>query len=652
MEIIKKTIGEIESLIKTGKTPPSREERYYNGNINWYTPGDLDKKKFLGKSNRTITEEAVAEKKATILPKHTVVIGAIGDIGKLGITSIESCTNQQLTGIRTNEEVYFEYFYYWLKANKPLLRSNAKNAILPILNNESIRAIKIQFPKDIDDQKRIAKVLSQCEALIQKRKESIDLLDDLLKSTFLEMFGDEFKRATEWKTKLIDVAPSIDSGWSPVCESFPRNSDDQWAVLKLSCVTRKNFDPTKNKACLPNTFIKKALIPKKGDLLFSRKNTFELVGATAYVFDNYQNLILPDTIFKINYKPQKINGIFLWYLLNDEGFSKKVRYLANGAAGSMPNISKAKLLNLAIPSPSMSLQNKFSELVDKVLNLKAQFMDSLNELENLYGSLSQKAFNGELDLSKVDISDMGDSKKKETETVKEDTTEENSESFKQKTELLGIVGEKKIDDSYLSENCQLYIDKSKDLGIRIYLLSKTSEINIADFRDELMALNKIGEELIAEVKEYTAWQIDQHKNVERYISLLPENILVEYPNINIFSRNQFDYSSMTLDDYYGIPDDIIEQYGSIEDQTVDMEFFFKKYFSDQSFTIQDVEQLYNKVVYEQGDWFKYEEIKDFIFKSMEGENAFFTQTFEEIKISDNESANPKTIKRVMLKVIS
>ncbi|MGJ1243570.1 MULTISPECIES: restriction endonuclease subunit S [Sphingobacterium] len=652
MEIVKKKIGEITSLIKTGKTPPSKEERYYNGNINWYTPGDLDKGKFLGKSNRTITEEAVAENKATLLPKNTVVIGAIGDIGKLGITSIEACTNQQITGIRTNEEVYFEYFYYWLKANKQLLKSNAKNAILPILNNESIKAIKIQFPKDIDDQKRIAKILSHCEVLIQKRKESIDLLDELLRSTFREMFGDEFKKATEWKTKLVDVAPSIDSGWSPVCESFPRNSDDQWAVLKLSCVTGKNFDPTKNKACLPNTFIKKALIPQKGDLLFSRKNTFELVGATAYVFDNYQNLILPDTIFKINYNSQKVNGIFLWYLLNDEGFSKKVRDLANGAAGSMPNISKAKLLNLNIPSPSMSLQNRFSELVHKVSNLKTQFIDSLKQLENLYGSISQIAFHGKLDLSKINISDMEDYSKKEAETMDEGTSEENIESLNQKRELLGIVDEKKVDKTYLSENSQLYIDKSKELRRSVYLLSKTGEINIAEFREELMALNNIGKELIPEVGEYTAWQIDQHKSIERYISLFPQNILVDYPNINIFSRNQFDYSSMTLDDYYGIPDDVIEQYGSIEDKIVDIEFFFKKYFSNQSFTLQDVELLYNKIVYERGDWFKYEEMKEFVFKSMEGEDAFLTQTFEEMEISDNESEIPKTIKRVMLKIIS
>jgi type I restriction enzyme S subunit len=203
MEIIKKTIGEIETLIKTGKTPPSKEERYYNGNINWYTPGDLDKEKFLGKSNRTITEEAIAENKATILPKHTVVIGAIGDIGKLGITTIELCTNQQITGIRTNDEVYFEYFYYWLKANKQLLQSNAKNAILPILNNENIRSIKIQFPKDINDQKRIAKVLSQCEELIQKRKESIDLFDDLLKSKFFEMFGDPRTNSKKWEINSV-----------------------------------------------------------------------------------------------------------------------------------------------------------------------------------------------------------------------------------------------------------------------------------------------------------------------------------------------------------------------------------------------------------------------------------------------------------------
>ena len=223
MEFVEKTIGEIESLIKTGKTPPSKEERYYNGSINWYTPGDLDKTKFLGKSSRTITNKAILDKKAVIFPKNTVLIGTIGDIGKLGITSEDSSSNQQITGIVTNDEIYYEYLYYWLKANKSLLKGRAKNAILPILNNENLRSIKIKFPKEIDDQKRIAKVLSQCEELVLKRKESIDLLDALLQSTFLEMFGDPVINEKKWNIVPLSKFGTIDRG---VSKHRPRNAPE------------------------------------------------------------------------------------------------------------------------------------------------------------------------------------------------------------------------------------------------------------------------------------------------------------------------------------------------------------------------------------------------------------------------------------------
>ena len=417
--------------INSGGTPSRGVAEYYGGKIPWAKIGDIEKSNgVIYSTEEYITEAGLESIGNKIFPKDTLLFAMYGSVGKVAFCGIELSTNQAILGIRLKQEAKekldLEYLKYWFQFNLFFFKNRAVGGILKNLSATIVRDFDIPL-LSITDQRRIAKILSKCEDLIQKRKESIDVLDDLLRSTFLEMFGDEFKKASEWKTKLIDVAPSIDSGWSPVCESFPRNSDDQWAVLKLSCVTRKNFDPTKNKACLPNTFIKKALIPKKGDLLFSRKNTFELVGATAYVFDNYQNLILPDTIFKINYNPQKVNGIFLWYLLNDEGFSKKVRDLANGAAGSMPNISQAKLLNLAIPNPPISLQNKFAELVEKVLNIKVHFIDSYKELENLYGSISQRAFNGELDLSKIDISDMEDSKKKDLEEVKENLSEEQIE---------------------------------------------------------------------------------------------------------------------------------------------------------------------------------------------------------------------------------
>lgn len=426
MEIIKKAIGQIESLIKTGKTPPSKEERYYNGNINWYTPGDLDKEKFLGKSNRTITEVAVAENKATILPKHTVVIGAIGDIGKLGITSVESCTNQQITGISTNDEVYFEYLYYWLKANKQLLQSNAKNAILPILNNESIRSIKIQFPKDIDDQKRISKVLSQCEALIQKRKQSIDLLDDLSRSTFWEMFGDPVRNEKGFKLDSLLSFGSLKNGLNFT------NKENGNEVKYLGVGDFKNNWIIQNIDELGSisldTFPSEDYFLKNGDLIFVRSNgNKQLIGRCLVIYPEETKITFSGFCIRYRLEKDGINPIYLVHLFRNKNF--KIKMLSGGRGANIQNINQDMLGKLLIPIPQPEDQEKFVLIVDKIEALKTQFKQSLQELENLYGSISQRAFNGELDLNKVDISDMEDFKKKETETVKDDLTEEQLEKL-------------------------------------------------------------------------------------------------------------------------------------------------------------------------------------------------------------------------------
>src|SRR5690554_6790992 len=99
MELVEEKLGEITALVRTGKTPPSKILEYYNGDVNWYGPGDLDSTPFLRASKRTITQKALIEKKANLIPARSVLIGCIGDIGKLGMISEIATSNQQITAV-------------------------------------------------------------------------------------------------------------------------------------------------------------------------------------------------------------------------------------------------------------------------------------------------------------------------------------------------------------------------------------------------------------------------------------------------------------------------------------------------------------------------------------------------------------------------
>ncbi|MCA0427770.1 MAG: restriction endonuclease subunit S [Bacteroidetes bacterium] len=291
---------------------------------------------------------------------------------------------------------YLLYQMLYLHKSGRSKRYQNKTTGIHNLNLEKYLQEKIALPP-LPDQLHIANILSKAENLIAQRKESIRLLDEFLKSTFFEMFGDPVRNEKGWVINTLDsVLDGIDNGWSPVCLNKPRNNEFEWAILKLGSVSYRRFNPDENKLLDQNIKINKELVPKKGDLLFSRKNTYGLVGASAYIFEDYDKLLLPDTIFKIKYQSDKVSGLFLCFLFNDLKFRNLIQSLASGTAGSMPNISKKKLSKLKIFLPPISLQTQFAQIVQRTEALRSQYQQSLQELENLYGSLSQKAFRGEL----------------------------------------------------------------------------------------------------------------------------------------------------------------------------------------------------------------------------------------------------------------
>jgi type I restriction enzyme S subunit len=235
------------------------------------------------------------------------------------------------------------------------------------------------------------------EGIKDKRHQTILLTDKYLTNTFSDLFGNVANNDKKWKLmKFGECLEKIESGESPVCEGTPRPNDSHQGVLKLSAVTYGIFNPKENK--LFQGTLNKTIVVNKGDLLFTRKNTKDLVGATAYVFDNQKNLLLPDLIFKLNLKKNIVLPQYIWKLFLDKGFKGKVTSLSSGSAGSMPNISKEKLRNLMIPVPKILIQHKFANITNMTEKLKVNQIKSKEEIEILFDSLMKKAFRGELDV--------------------------------------------------------------------------------------------------------------------------------------------------------------------------------------------------------------------------------------------------------------
>lgn len=173
--------------IITGKTPSTKNKVYWNGNIPFITPADIKQNKYINNTKRNVSNEGV-RRIGYILPKEAVVVVCIGStIGKIGITSKESVTNQQNNSIICKKKINPHYVYYALLLRNKILKSFSGIAAVPIINKTLFGNLEITIPP-LPEQQKIAEILSTVDSrleMLRKRKGKLErvkkgLMNDLL----------------------------------------------------------------------------------------------------------------------------------------------------------------------------------------------------------------------------------------------------------------------------------------------------------------------------------------------------------------------------------------------------------------------------------------------------------------------------------------
>lgn len=319
------------------------------------------------------------------------------NLGKIARPNFDGVCSTDILPLTPGPDLSRDYLAHFLSQDGmiALAASRAKGANLPRLSPSDLAQFEIPLPP-IEQQRRIADVLDRADALRAKRREALALLDDLTQSIFLDMFGSARDRRLWSISTLAELLAGIDSGKSPVCLSRPAN-DGEWGVLKLGAVSRRRYLPEQHKA-LPEG-VKPAAEDEvnAGDLLMVRKNTLDLVGACALVGSTPAHLLLPDLIFRLRLRNQApVQKRYLHRALCQDDVRGQIRSLAGGSAGSMPNISKARLSTVRLSIPPPELQDVFGARVELVEEEKAVQSLHLDQIDALFASLQQRAFAGEL----------------------------------------------------------------------------------------------------------------------------------------------------------------------------------------------------------------------------------------------------------------
>jgi type I restriction enzyme, S subunit len=386
--------------ISSGGTPSRGNPEYFKGDIPWAKISDIENASngVVYETEEKISIDGLKNIRGKLFPQGTLLFAMYGSIGKVGLSGIELSTNQAILGIRprTNNEINLNYLKTWFVSNKQQLINQGRGAALKNLSATIIRDLEIELPS-VEEQIRISHLLGRVERLIAERKKHLRQLDDLLKSVFLEIFGDPVRNEKAWDTLPFSQIGKFTSGGTP-----SKSRDDFWTGnhpwvspkdMKVSKIfdaedhiSTKVFDETPLKSIPPGHL----LIVVRGMIL-------------AHSFPIAINMV--DVAINQDMKAIKLKnelGItYIFYCLN--ALKRQILKLVTTAGHGTKKFDSDAMEKLLVPVPPPEMQDKFQLIADKIEQIQSSCKKSLTDLENLYGALSQKAFRGELDLSFIPL---------------------------------------------------------------------------------------------------------------------------------------------------------------------------------------------------------------------------------------------------------
>lgn len=324
------------------------------------------------------------------------MIGTVGNPVIIGKNTEFAIKNVALFKIGENEEINSNYFYYLLKSDiiTRQLDRNKRGGTQSFVSLKNLRELRIPYI-NIEEQNKIVEVLDKAKELIDKRKEQIEALDELVKSKFIDMFGDPVSNDKGWNKEICkNISLKIGSGATP--KGGNSNYKDEGISLIRSMNVYNNKFVDKDLAFIDDEQAEKLrnAIVEYNDVLLNI--TGASVARCCIVPDKFIPARVNQHVAIIRCKEEKILPIFLENQFTNESYQRLLWDAATSGGATREAITKQQIENLELILPPIELQNQFADFVKQIDKLKFKMEKSLKELEDNFNSLMQKAFKGEL----------------------------------------------------------------------------------------------------------------------------------------------------------------------------------------------------------------------------------------------------------------
>lgn len=381
-----------------GSTPRTGVPEYWNGDIPWITPDDLSRHsgKFIERGARSITQVGFASSSTRMVLAGTVLFSSRAPIGYVAIASQPVCTNQGFKSVVPPEGILSDYLYWYLRHVTPTIQGMASGTTFKEISKKRMLDVPLRIPPT-GEQERIVAAIEEHFSRLDAAEANLATANSrvvALRRSFLAI-----AQSSEWpEHSLGDLLDGIEAGKSFKTPGHPADADG-WGVIKVSAMTWGEFDESENKAIPDPSKIDARFEIRPGDLLLSRANTSEYVGATVLVGHCRPRLLLSDKSMRLRVVDGVCKPWLLFALLSPQ-LRSQMSAVATGTSDSMRNISQAKVRALRIRVPPTPVQIEVAARIQAGLDVSARLGGEITAARQRSASLRlqimRAAFRGDL----------------------------------------------------------------------------------------------------------------------------------------------------------------------------------------------------------------------------------------------------------------
>lgn len=363
-----------DELLKIGKTPVLRVGNFFSNRGWYYSDLDLDEDKYCDKGDLLYAWSASFGPKIWDGPKVIY--------------------HYHIWKVLLTDKVEKKYMFYLLQNKTKMIMDNGHGIAMIHATKSGMEQMQISLPS-LETQQKIADLLDKSSSLIELRKAQIEKLDLLIKSKFIDMFGDPVTNPMGWEEMLLkNITLKIGSG------ATPKGGRESYKSEGISLIRSMNvyngYFKYDNLAYLDEEQAKQLDIVT----LQNKDVLINITGASVARSCMVPSDVLPARVNQhvsiIRCKFSVVNSYYLNHVFINSSYQRMLLSIGTAGGATREAITKQQLEQLNIPIPPLTLQNQFVDIVEQVEQQKAVLHQSLEKLETNYKALMQGCFNGEI----------------------------------------------------------------------------------------------------------------------------------------------------------------------------------------------------------------------------------------------------------------